>query len=679
MLVLRSLVVLLLLVPALLFAQEPMREGPFTPPANPLLVNHRNWFVPAQVWDIQKDPSLSKYRPQGLTYTAYSAVGYALANTIAIVGPAPKKEIVIIDTLENVQSVENAIAGFRAAGIFPQGKLPIRAIIYTHNHIDHIGGVKEFLDEASMPACVQEASANAGSDAPLDADALNCVSVIGQEQIVSGVNNTATVIGTMINARSAYMYGGYLPANWRVTNGIGLEVTAGTSDFVMPSRTFTSSMQLEAAGVNMELIYVPSETNDELAVFIPDAQNGGSGKAGLLQSAEVIQGPSFPNLYSLRGTSYRSPATWYKSVDKLREYDSWCMLPSHGTPLCGAQNIQKLLLHFRDAIQYTHDQAVRWMNQGYTMDQLPELITMPQYLIDDLSTIETAKGNNVTDPKDYLRAFYGSVPQSLRELYAGYLGWYQADPVALAPTPPQPYATKMVALMGGPDKVLSEANAACGRKEYQFCAELATLLVTRNPKDQPAREVKAAAFMALAEPLTNPNWRNWYLTAANQLKNIFPKDDTYAFAGGLTAPGIVAAMPYSDWVGSWSLRLKAEDTIKNNVHRSLGFYFGPAASNQGPEGFALRVRRGVAEMVSTGSDRAKLAAAAQIVLEMDKETQVQLVNANVAGKNYDFPKKLAELIAAGRIKVTGGTAADAESFFQLFERPLVYEPVLAAR
>ena len=675
----RRFLVVILLLTSPLFAQEPLREGPFTPPANPQLVQHRNWFVPEHVWDIQRDPRLSKYRPQGLSYTAYSAVGYALANTIAIVGPAPKNEIVIIDTLENVQSVKNAIEGFRKAGIFPRTKLPIRAIIYTHNHIDHIGGVQEFLNEARMQPCVQEEASKAGSDLPLDADRLDCVSVLGQEQIVSGVNNTATVIGTMINARSGYMYGGFLPPNWRVTNGIGLEVTAGTSDFVMPSRTFANSMKLRAAGVNMEVFYVPSETNDELAVFVPDSENGGTGSGGLLQSAEVIQGPSFPNLYSLRGTSYRSPATWYKSVDKLRTYDSWCMLPSHGTPLCGRDNIQKLLLHFRDAIQYTHDQSVRWMNQGYTMDQLPERIPMPQYLIDDLATIETAKGNEITDPRDYLRFFYGSVPQSVRELYAGYLGWYQADPVGLAPTPPQPYATKIVALMGGPEKVLAEAKAAFARKEYQFSAELANLLVTRDPQDAPAREAKASAFMELATPQTNPNWRNWYLTAANELKGIMPRSDTPAFAGGLTAPGIVAAMPYSDWVSSWSLRLKAEETIAKNIHRSLGFYFGPAASNQTSEGFALRVRRGVAEMVSTGSDRAKLGEAAQIVLEMDKDTQVQLVNANVAGSGYEFPKKLAELIATGKIKVHGGSAADAESFFQLFDRPPAYQPVLAAR
>lgn len=106
-------------------------------------------------------------------------------------------------------------------------------------------------------------------------------------------------------------------------------------------------------------------------VFVPDNKNGDSGDGGLL-SAEVIQGPSFPNLYSLRGTSFRSPATWYKSVDMLRNYNSWCMIPSHGVPLCGAQNIQTLLVNFRDAIQYTHDQTVRFMDQGLTPDELVE-------------------------------------------------------------------------------------------------------------------------------------------------------------------------------------------------------------------------------------------------------------------------------------------------------------------
>ncbi len=653
----RLLVCVLLAVSAL--AQS---ATPPPPPANPLLKAHKNWFDPPEIWDIQTDPRLAAHRPKGLTYKAYSAVGFNLANAIAIIGA--NGEITIIDTLGDRKSVANAIKEFRAKNIFPAtGKLPIRTIIYTHNHIDHIGGVKEFLREASMPACLEEQAASAGSDDPLNADLLQCVSVIGQTKIVDGVNNTATVVGAAINPRSAYMYGNLLPEGWLVTNGIGYSVEEGASDFVMPSRTFTTGMMLVSGGVQMNLIYVPSETDDELAVFIPDVLNGGdtnSGSKGLLQSAEVIQGPSYPNLYSLRGTSFRNPATWFKSVDTLRKLDTWCMLPSHGTPLCGNDNVQKLLTNFRDAIQYTHDQSVRQMNKGYSMEQLPELIPMPQYLIDDLTSVKTAKGNTVTDPKDYLRFFYGSVPQAVRELYFGYLGWYQADPVALAPTPPREYATKMVTLMGGRDKVLKEAREAFRRKEYQWSAELATLLVSRDPMDQSSREAKAQAYVALAVPVTNPNWRNWYLTAAQELMGKL--DGRGAIPGGLVAPGIVEALPYSNWVNQWTWRLRVEETIQKNVNRTLGFKFTPAEANQQSEAYVLEVARSVARFSSMGSTPPKL------VIEMDKQTQTKLVWADIPGVDVPYEKVLARLIDKGDIKITGGTKEDVLSFFALFDR-----------
>jgi alkyl sulfatase BDS1-like metallo-beta-lactamase superfamily hydrolase len=664
-----------LLVSLLVSTSVLAQTVPPLPPPNPLLTNHKNWFLPAEVWDIQSDPRLAAHRPKGLSYEAYSAVGFNLANTIAVVGPTG--EITIIDTLGDRKSVKTAIAAFRAKKIFPDGKLPIRTIIYTHNHIDHIGGVKEFLAEASRSACLEEQSSSAGSDGPLNADALDCVTVIGQEKIVDGVNNTATVVGAAINPRSAYMYGNFLPdaQNWFVTNGIGYEVEEGVSDFVMPSRTFSNQMSLVSGGVKMEILYVPSETDDELAVFIPDALNGGSGSAGLLQSAEVIQGPSFPNLYSLRGTSFRNPATWFRSVDKLRKFDSWCMLPSHGTPLCGNDNVHKLLTNFRDAIQYTHDQSVRLMNKGYSMEQLAELIPMPQYLIDDLSTVRTAKGNDVTDPRDYLRFFYGSVPQAVRELYFGYLGWYQADPVALAPTPAKEYATKMVALMGGRDRVLAETRAAYGRKEYQWSAELATLLVSRDPNDKAARAEKAQAYVQLAIPQQNPNWRNFYLTAAYELGGGL--EGQRAIPGGLVAPGIVEALPYADWVNQWTWRLKAEETIKGNVNRSLGFWFPPAESNQASEGFVLDVARGVARFTSTGSKREAITA--PVVIEMDKETQKKLVYADIPGFAVPYERVVGELIDHGKIKVTGGTKADVLAFFALFDRAPQKLNVLAGR
>jgi alkyl sulfatase BDS1-like metallo-beta-lactamase superfamily hydrolase len=664
---LRVLCALLLLAfPAALFAVDLT-----PPPANPLLVNHLNWFDPPQVWNIQTDAKLSRYRPPGLKYTAYSAVGFDLANTLLLIGPTG--EIVIIDTLGDETSVENAVAAFQAAGILEpdaKDKFPIRAIIYTHNHIDHIGGVHTYLRDARMPPCPIEKAANAGKDGFFDADAKPCVAILGQEKIIQGVNNTATVIGTMINNRSGYMYGSFLPPSWVVTNGIGKRVNPGTAAWRAPSRTFSQKLAVRAGGMNLQLVYVPSETDDELMVFVADKENGGKGPGGMLFSAEVIQGPSFPNLYSLRGTSYRNPATWYRSVDVLRTYDSWCMMPSHGTPLCGRENIQTLLRNFRDAIQYTHDQSVRYMNKGYTMQQLPELIKMPQYLIDDLEVVEPAKPKNETDPKDYLRFFYGSVPQAVRELYFGYLGWYQADPVGLAPLPEAESSTRLIELMGGRAKVLETAQGAYDKGDFQWSAELTAMLVHASPSDPEARELKAKAYDKLAEPQTNPNWRNFYLTAANELRGRTPKK---AIAGGLTSPGIVDALPYETWVSQWTLRLQAERTISENVTLSLGFVF-TTVDGTAKEAYAVKIRRGVAELFEhVTPEEAKKSDAA---IQMGKAAESKLIYADNAGSTDPFLNVLNDLIAKGDIKVVAGNAETVTRFFGYFDpAPQTYPPL----
>ena len=153
--VLLRFLVALLLAPSLLLAQPAVPA----PPANPLLVNHKNWFVPAQVWDIQKDPSLAKYRPANLTYAAYSAVGFSLANTIAIVGPT--KEIVIIDTLETKENVQDAIKapvyGFyagndaRIGATVPKTQELMKAAGKTYDVVTYEGAGHGFMRAGDAP------------------------------------------------------------------------------------------------------------------------------------------------------------------------------------------------------------------------------------------------------------------------------------------------------------------------------------------------------------------------------------------------------------------------------------------------------------------------------------------------------------------------------------------------
>jgi alkyl sulfatase BDS1-like metallo-beta-lactamase superfamily hydrolase len=504
------------------------------------------------------------------------------------------------------------------------------------------------------------------------------------------VTNTATVVGNIINPRSSFMYGAYIGEN-RINCGIGPQVNPGTPGFRLPSRTFSQSLDVLAAGVEMQLTYVPSETNDELAVFLPDARNGAAGEPaaaagegpGLLFSAEVIQGPSFPNLYSLRGTSYRNPATWFRSVDTLRRYDSWCMVPSHGPILCGRENVQRLLRSFRDAIQFTHDQAVRFINRGQTPPELALSVRLPGYLEDDVRRVRPARAD--MDPGDYLRTFYGSVPQAVREIYFGYLGWFEADPVGLSPVPQDLAAERLLSLAGGAAKLTGEAEAALKRGEAQWAAELATLVLrapqaaTLDDVKKRARETKAAAFVQLAEPELNPNWRNWYISAALQLRTNLPRR---AITGGLVSPEIVGALPPAAWLNGWTLRLRAERTTTeeqtcgrefegspSGVCRTLGVWFSQAYPGAGPAGYALRIRRGVAAF-QDGLTQAEVEQA-DLAIAVTQEAFEALVRADDSLTPGEFEQVLAKLFETGGVRILAGkgTAADVSAFFRDYFDP----------
>jgi|GEM_PF-545432 len=758
----RVLSLLLLALAAPLQAvDKPAADKPPLIPANKLLLGHSNFFQPVQVYDLQ-ETEICKQRLAPLAYKAFSAVGFNLANTIVLVGP--DNGLIVVDTLGSDLSAKLALEAVRVkAGIKADanGKLPIKAIVYTHNHIDHTAGVQGVLDLADRPVCKAENPQVPGQDGTY-IGRQDCVEIISQKGVVESVINTGTVVGTMINPRSSYMYGNWIGVN-RINDGIGPEVLEGSAGFQMPSRTFTDELLVSAAGINLKLIYVPSETDDEIAAFLPDGMNqiypgsgiaprsapaaDGWGGPGMLLSAEVIQGPSYPNLYSLRGTSYRNPAQWFRSVDTLRELDSWSMVPAHGVPLCGTEDVRILLRNFRDAIQFTHDQAVRLLNQGHTIEELAALIHMPDYLVNDLGRMKKPKPD--VRMEDYLTPFYGSVPQAVREIYFGYLGWFQADPVALQPTPPRALSVKTVGIMGGPKKVVTAAAAslAAGEKllhsgqtdkaheQLQWAAELTTEVIRAEgaegqprtgpaqpickdlvpkfevhtswaqcpkqvgtpPPNPPAnctgtaaychaREVKAAAFVALSQTVTNPNWRNWYISSAQELCGLFA--GMPPVVGGLTSPQIVASLPPAAWVNSWTMRLKAEKTAplgkdatcgeSSGVHKSLGFLFiGDSQVAQPDQFFALHIRCAIAEFNAlqppVTANKLDAFEHVDLAISINYSTWASLLKntaASVACATKEpFLNALKQALASGGLKVLKGTNEDVEAFFANFDPP----------
>ncbi|HXU31017.1 MAG TPA: alkyl sulfatase dimerization domain-containing protein [Thermoanaerobaculia bacterium] len=654
-----------------------------------------------QILDLQTSAYALAERPAGLAYDTYSAIGYGLATSMMVVGPRTdengNRRVVIIDTLEDGTAGRKVARDYVALYNSKYGasltKLPIDAIIYTHNHIDHTGGVLGYLEMADKEACPAEDPSVAGADGSYVARR-NCVEIICQEGVTNAVVNTSSISGRIIQARSIYMYGISLESGVEpqspppnvgkaITNGIGPFLSKGLSGFRIPSRTFTDQLDLSAAGINMQVIYVPSETNDELAVFVPDAENGASptvGKSGLLFSAEVVQGPAFPNLYSLRGTQYRSPAVWFASVDKLRDYDSWCMVPSHGPPVCQRKNVQLLLTNFRDAIQFTHDQTLRFMNLGHTPDELVELVKVPDVVVEDLKTLvpwPNAPGSNFQGPvhtEDYLLPFYGSVPQGVRETYFGYVGWYNADPVTLSPIPPTQAAERMVALVNGGKTLLQAAQDALagkGREDFQWAAELATILVRADPNDLTARKIKAQAYRKLGARALDPNWSDWYFTAANELDN--PPGTCFIkyLPAGLVSPVIQAAIPISDWVNSWTWHLDGQRAAAEKAGMSLGIWFEPTKQDFGSEGYVLQLRHGIVEVTDWQGTKADWLAQVDVALQMSQKALDELILAN------SFAPGQAEPIENGKVTLLKGTKEEAKRFAGYFDGVPACEPPLA--
>jgi alkyl sulfatase BDS1-like metallo-beta-lactamase superfamily hydrolase len=383
----------------------------------------------------------------------------------------------------------------------------------------------------------------------------------------------------------------------------------------------------------MQFIHVPSEAPDEIAIFLP--------RDNILLSAETIQGPTLPNIHTLRGTKFRDPVAWVRSIDRLRAFKAANMVPSHGQPVIGAEKVEEVLRMTRDGIQFVHDQTIRHMNKGLTPDELAVAIKFPPHL---------------RDYAPYLREYYGTLPHSVRQIYTGYLGWFDGDPVNLAPTPPNRLAQNHIDLMGGRDAVFSAAEIAYSQDDFQWAAELTTYIIRVDHSDEPARQLKAACLRQLGYASMNINWRNWYLTSAQELEgNINALQALGAMSQNFSSPDVIAAWPASVLVGGLPPRLKAEDTLDR--HLTVGFEFTDTQ-----DAYAIEIRNGVAQFHET------MPAATDAKLSLTKQVFLRIGAGRLS---------LADAIANGELAATGDVAL-VEQFFASFE-PLAQEINLTVR
>jgi len=474
----------------------------------------------------------------------YSAVGWQLGNVVMIEAP---QGLIIVDTGESVSESRKIMAEFRKLT-----DKPVKAVVYTHFHPDHINGVQAFVSREQVER--------------------GEVQIYAHETLLQNVVAQGALVGPILGVRSAYSFGSFLPASDQegMNAGIGPLAQPEASSFIAPTVTFGERLDTNIAGLDVQFLHVPSEAPDEIVLYLPDNR--------VLISAEVVQGPTLPNIHTLRGTKFRDPVLWVDSLDKMRAYRAEHMVPLHGRPVSGQDKVEEVLRMTRDGIAYIHDQTVRWMNKGLTPDELVEKVKLPPHL---------------AGYTPYLREYYGTVKHSVRQIYNGYLGWFQGDPVALDPTPPRQQAERLMALAGGREKMLLEAGNAYLKGDYQWAAELAGYAIRVDHEDKLAREIKARSFRKLGYASMNINWRNWYLMSAMELEGKLDgeaiRQRSVAMRKVFLSPDMVRSFTPQSFLQNWVTRIDPEKA--DDVELTLGFSF-PDVDEQ----WALEVRRGVAQL-----------------------------------------------------------------------------------
>lgn len=467
-----------------------------------------------------------------VTDTVHVAVGYGLANSIMIEGD---DGLIIVDTLESTDNAKMVLAEFRKIS-----SKPIKAIILTHNHADHIFGASVF--------------AEGNTDIPVYAHATTN----------THINNVINVIRPAIYNRSMRMFGNYLNEHQRPNDGIGASLAMGDLakvGLLRPTETVSDKRTLTIAGVQLELMHAPGETDDQLMIWLPEQK--------VLLPADNFY-KAFPNLYTIRGTGYRDVLSWAYSLDKMRRLQALHLVPSHGRPLSGAETINRRLTNYRDAIQYVHDQTVRGINQGLTPDQLARAIHLPKHLAED----------------PYLQEFYGKVTFSVRNIFNGYLGWYSGAGEDLMPLSSAERAERweLALTQGKPLVVL--AQQAMGTGDHQWALELAALVLAADPQHSVAMEIKAQALMALAEVEANATARNYLMTLALEAEGRISPEQPPSSDMPLE---VVLSFPIDSVMHAMPVKLKAEQCLELTL--PVAFEFTDLNRR-----FTVTIRRGVAEV-----------------------------------------------------------------------------------
>ncbi|POY04297.1 alkyl/aryl-sulfatase [Mycobacterium kansasii] len=405
----------------------------------------------------------------------YQVRGFDISNISFIEGDTGT---IVIDPLVSTEVAAAALDLYRT---HRGGDRPVVAVIYTHSHVDHFGGVLGVTTQADV---------DAGKVSVLAPEGFTAHAV--QENIYAG--------GAMMR-RAGYMYGSYLPRGPRGQVGCGLGQTLSTGEvsLIVPTVDIRQTGEIHTIdGVEIEFQMAPgSEAPAEMHFYFPRFR-------ALCMAENATH--NLHNLLTLRGALVRDPRAWSGYLTEAIETfadRADVVFASHHWPTWGHDNIVEYLSQQRDMYSYLHDQTLRLLNQGYTGVEIAEMFQMPPAL----------------DRAWHTHGYYGSVSHNVKAIYQRYMGWFDGNPGRLWPYPPEAIAPRYVEAMGGIDRVVELADKAIADGDFRWAATLLDHAVFTDSNHAAARQRYADTLEQLAYGAENATWRNFFLSGATELRD----------------------------------------------------------------------------------------------------------------------------------------------------------------
>lgn len=450
----------------------------------------------------------------------YQVRGMDIANMTIIEGDTG---LILVDPLTCTEVAHAALELYFAH----RPRRPVLAVIYTHSHVDHFGGVRGVIDEADVKAGRVQVIAPAGF----------------MEEAVS----ENVMAGVAMGRRALFQFGVILPKGIRgqVDAGLGKTVAAGTMTLIPPTVVIREPVETHRIdGIDCVFELTPgAEAPAELIIHHPQLR--------VLNMAEITS-QNFHNLLPLRGAQVRDGQAWARYLGRaLARYakSSDILIAQHHWPVWGQDALSAYLERQRDLYKFVHDQTLRLMNHGYTGPEIAEVLTLPDSLQQDWAA----------------HGFYGSIRHNVKAIYQRYLGWYDGNPARLDALPPEQAARKTIDYMGGADAVLARAEADYASGEFRWVADIASQLVFADPTNSAARTLCANAMEQLGYQAESATWRNAYLQGALEMRQGPPR------LPGIANPDMVRALPLDLFFDYLAVRVNG--TRAHGVRLVMNWHF----------------------------------------------------------------------------------------------------------